>query len=77
MLCIKTGLVYAFCIYRACFFKDVENYVKVKLKSLHLRRYNSQFRIIKTSFHTFHRVFNTEKFFYFTGLFMQEEAIFA
>lgn len=59
------------------FFKDVENYVKVKLKPLHLRRYNSQFRIIKTSFHTFHRVFNTEKFFYFTGLFMQEEAIFA
>ena len=41
------------------FFKDVENYVKVKLKSLHLRRYNSQFRIIKTSFHTFHRVFNS------------------
>ena len=49
------------------FFKDVENYVKVKLKSLHLRRYNSQFRIIKTSFHTFHRVFNTEKFVYAGG----------
>ena len=41
--------------------RPVENYVKVKLKSLHLRRYNSQFRIIKTSFHTFHRVFNRWK----------------
>lgn len=58
------------------FFKNVENSVKVKLKSLHLGRHNSQFRTIKTSFHTFHRVFNTEKFFYFTGLFMQEEMIF-
>jgi len=79
MLCFasKRALYMHFVYTEPVFFKDVENYVKVKLKPLHLRRYNSQFRIIKTSFHTFHRVFNTEKFFYFTGLFMQEEAIFA
>jgi len=79
MLCFasKRALYMHFVYTEPVFFKDVENYVKVKLKSLHLRRYNSQFRIIKTSFHTFHRVFNTEKFFCFTGLFMQEEAIFA
>ena len=57
-------------------YENVENYVKVKLESLRFGSFELYKGNINTGFHTFHRVFNTEKLFYFTSSVIHVEKLF-
>lgn len=59
------------------FYKNVENYVKVKLESLQFGSFKLYGRNINTGFHTFHRVFNTERLFHFTSSIIHVKSFFA